>query len=222
MSQIAEARRIDVEIVAGELSHPLWETAPPVLIERYWSGEEAPPARHAEVRLLWSDTALCVRFICPQKEPLVISDEPQTKTKTIGLWHRDVCEVFLAPDVREPEHYFEFEVAPTGEWLDLVIEWRKDDRLTDWEFASGMTAAAHISEESIEVAMRIPWTALGGAPQASERWRGNFFRCVGMGETRGYLAWRPTYTDEPSFHEPTAFGDIIFKGSGQWSVVSGQ
>ncbi|HEX8889498.1 MAG TPA: carbohydrate-binding family 9-like protein [Pyrinomonadaceae bacterium] len=211
MSQVVEAKRIDVEIKASEIEHPLWMDARPVLVERYWSGETAPIARHAEARLLWSDEALYVRFACPQREPLVTSTEPQTAEKTIGLWHRDVCEIFLAPDGCVPERYFEFEVAPTGEWLDLAIEWRAGDRITDWEFNSGMTCAADVSRDDIKIVMRIPWTSLGNAPQAGARWRGNLFRCVGEGETRGYLAWRPTGTPEPCFHLPAAFGEIAFE-----------
>lgn len=211
MSQVAEARRIELEIKASDLEHPLWMTATPVLLERYWSGEEAPAGRQAEARLLWSDAALYARFVCTQTEPLVVSPEPQTNGKTIGLWHRDVCEIFLAPDGSAPERYFEFEAAPTGEWLDLAIVWVENERVTDWEFDSGMTTAAQISEGSIVVAMRIPWAALGRAPQAGTRWRGNLFRCVGEGETRGYLAWQPTCTDEPCFHLPAAFGEIAFR-----------
>ena len=211
MSQVVEAKRIDVEIKASETEHPLWMGARPVLIERYWSGDEAPDARQAEACLLWSDEALYARFVCPQREPLVASSQPQASEKTIGLWHRDVCEIFLAPDENAPERYFEFEVAPTGEWLDLAIEWREGDRTTDWEFKSGMTCAAEVGQESIRIAMRIPWASLGHKPQAGERWRGNLFRCVGEGETRGYLAWRPTHTPEPCFHLPAAFGEIEFK-----------
>lgn len=211
MSQVVEAKHIDVEIQASEIEHPLWMGARPVLIERYWSGEAAPVARRAEARLLWSAEALYVRFVCPQREPLVASHEPQTAEKTIGLWHRDVCEIFLAPDENAPERYFEFEVAPTGEWLDLAIEWRERDRITDWEFNSGMSCAADVSRDGIRIGMRIPWASLGHAPQAGERWRGNLFRCVGEGERRGYLAWRPTHTDEPCFHLPAAFGEIAFK-----------
>lgn len=211
MSEVVEARHVDVEIAAGELDHPLWETARPVLITRYWSGEEASPARHAEARLVWSGAALSVRFVCPQREPLIVSAEPQTETKTIGLWDRDVCEIFVAPDAREPERYFEFEAAPTGEWLDVAIEWKAAERLSDWKYCSGMTTAARVGKDGIEVAMRIPWEAFGRAPTAGERWRGNLFRCVGEGETRGYLAWRPTYAEEPGFHVPAAFGEIEFK-----------
>ena len=208
---VAEAHHVDVDLAASDLDHPLWRSARPILLERYWSGEEASAERQAEARLLWSAAALYVRFVCAQREPLVVNEEPQRERKTIGLWHRDVCEIFLAPGERAPARYFEFEAAPTGEWLDLAIEWMGSERITDWEFDSGLTTAAQISEDSIKIAMRIPFAALGGAPEAGERWRGNLFRCVGEGETRGYLAWQPTFTDEPCFHLPAAFGEIAFE-----------
>lgn len=210
-TSVAEARRIHTEIAASDMDNPLWATARPLLITKYWSGEEAPAGRHAVARLLWSDEALYVRFDCPQTEALIVSREPQTERKTIGLWDRDVCEIFIAPDAREPERYFEFEAAPTGEWLDLAIRWTHHKRITDWEFNSGMTAAAQASEESITVVMRIPWKSMGRAPQAGTRWRANLFRCVGTGEKRGYLAWQPTRTEEPSFHVPQVFGEIKFE-----------
>lgn len=212
-TEVIEARHIDIELAAYDFDNPLWKRAPPVLITKYWSGEEAPAERHAEARLLWSDEALCVRFDCPQREPLIVSSEPQTDTKAIGLWDRDVCEIFIAPDALEPERYFEFEAAPTGEWLDLAIKWTPQERQTDWEFNSGMAAAARIqNDSSITIIMRIPWKSLGQAPQAGTRWRANLFRCVGTGEARGYLAWQPTRAETPNFHLPRVFGEIIFKG----------
>jgi hypothetical protein len=211
-AQVIAAQHVDTDIAASDLDHPLWAKAQPVIIKRYWSGEEAPAGRQAEARLLWSDQALHARFVCRQTEPLVVSSEPQTERKTIGLWERDVCELFIAPDARGPERYFEFEVAPTGEWLDLIVRQTPDERETDWDFHSGMTVAARIGEGLVTVAMRVPWKALGRIPQAGERWHGNLFRCVGAGATRGYLAWRPTFTEQACFHVPQAFGAIVFKG----------
>ena len=209
---VIKAQRLAHAPTASDLDHAAWNKAPAIHISRYWSGEEAPASRHAEARLLWSDEALCVRFVCRQAEPLILSATPQKNQKTIGLWDRDVCEIFIAPDAAHPERYFEFEAAPTGEWLDLAIHWKPVERETDWDFHSGMTAAARISSSSVTIAMRIPWKSLGRAPQTGERWRGNLFRCVGAGETRGYLAWQPTRTEQPDFHIPKAFGEIRFEG----------
>lgn len=205
--------QINDAVRAGDLNHPLWQAAPVVHLTRYYSGTLAPPARHAEARLLWTPHALCVRFQCPQAEPLIVNSAPQTDTKTIGLWNYDVCEIFVAPDARASEHYFEFEVAPTGEWLDLEVNWKPDGRITNWEYASGMAAAGRMDTGEVCVAMRIPWRAFGCLPLAGDVWRANLFRIVGrdtIQQERGYLAWQPTHTPQPNFHIPDAFGWIRF------------
>jgi hypothetical protein len=208
---IVEAHRIKSAVAVADFDNVVWNRARGVSIDKYWSGEEAPAGRRAEARLLWSDEALLVRFVCRQTEPLVVSATPQTDRKTRGLWDRDVCEIFIAPDANHPTHYFEFEAAPTGEWIDLAIRWKPEKRETDLDFHSGMTTAARIKNDTVTIAMRIPWQALGRTPQAGERWRGNLFRCVGADPTRGYLTWQPTRTAHPNFHVPSAFGEIVLK-----------
>ncbi len=74
-----------------------------------------------------------------------------------------------------------------------------------------MTVAARAGERDLTLAMRLPWKSLTRTPRAGERWRCNLFRCVGRDPTRGYLAWQPTHTPEPSFHVPEKFGWIVFK-----------
>jgi hypothetical protein len=193
-----------------DLDHAEWRNAQAVQINRYWSGEPAPAPRHAEARLLWSDEALHVRFVCCQAEPLVVSDRPQIETKTMGLWDRDVCEIFIAPDPNVVERYFEIEAAPTGEWLDVEILWRPGQRESDWEFESQMTTAAAIEKDRVTIAMRIPWSDSIRQPQAGGRWRINLFRCVGKDPDRGYLAWQPTRMPKPGFHLPKVFGWLVF------------
>ena len=210
-AETIEAYHSDVDLVASQLDHPSWNNARAVKITSYWSGESAPSYRHAEARLIWTNEAICVRYVCNQTEPLVVSSTPQTNNKTIGLWDRDVCEIFLAPDENAPERYFEFEAAPTGEWIDLAVLTMPDKRETDWEFHSGMTTAARVEEDRVEIAMRIPWNGCGQKPQEGERWRVNLFRCVGSGATRGYLAWQPTHTQQPNFHVPEVFGWLLFR-----------
>jgi hypothetical protein len=206
---IVEARRAARELRARDLDDAAWDDARPVMIARLWSGEDAPPARRAEARLLWTAGALLVRFACRQKEPLIVAPAPKLDEKTIGLWDRDVCELFVAPDPEQLQRYFEFEVAPTGEWLDLALETTPDGRATDWDFRSGMTAAARVGEGGVTLAMRVPFAALGRAPARGDVWRANLFRCVGAGRSR-YLAWLPTHTPEPNFHVPERFGRLRF------------
>ncbi len=209
--QIIEARHTATDLSVGDLKNAEWNKAQPIRIERYWTGEQAPAARHCEARILWSEKALHLRFVGPQTEPLIVSPAPQTAQKTMGLWNRDVCEIFIAPDPSVMARYFEFEAAPNGEWLDVAINWTAEKRESDWQFQSGMTTAARIERDQITVAMRIPWNPLIHEPQLSERWRVNLFRVVGADPTRGYLAWQPTLTKKANFHVPTVFGWLDFK-----------
>lgn len=197
-------------IGVGDFNHSAWARSETIPIAQYWSGEPAPVHRQAEARLLWSNSALHTRFVGPQHEPLVISSAPQTSVKTLGLWDRDVCEIFIAPNLSDPNSYFEFEGAPTGEWVDLAIRKTPEGRETDYAFNSGMTAAARVTADQIFISLRIPWSERIPRPQVQDKWRVNLFRCVGSDPDRGYVTWRPTYTPEPSFHSPEAFGWLLF------------
>jgi hypothetical protein len=209
--QTIEARYVAMDLSATNLEDAAWQQAQPVPINRYWSGEPAPATRHAEARILWSKQALHVRFVARQAEPLVVSAKPVITEKAMGLWDRDVCEIFLAPDPNSVERYFEFEAAPNGEWLDVAIHWSPQKREADWKFQSHMTSAAKVEKGRVTIGMRIPWNQWIHEPQPNERWRVNLFRCVGKDPGRGYLAWQPTRTPEANFHVPQVFGWLVFK-----------
>jgi hypothetical protein len=200
------AERLSVK----DLDHDVWTSLEPISITHLWSGAAARPERHAEARTCWTDEQLLVRFDCRQHEPLVVSPKPITDRKTIGLWDRDVCEVFLAPDAANPWSYFEFEAAPTGEWIDLGLKVTPEGRVTDWEYQSNMTTAARIEEQSLVITIGIPWSDSIPKPQQGDQWRANFFRCISLDPEERYLAWRPTYAPEPNFHVPDAFGCLCF------------
>ena len=193
-----------------ELENKSWEKAVEIRLEKYWSGEDAPIGRHAKAKLLWSQAALYVRFEANQAEPLIVSEKPNLKSKTHGLWNKDVGEIFIAPDKDNPRKYFEFEIAPSGEWIDLAIHQMPESRETDFAYDSGMQTAARIETDKVWMTIKIHWKAFGKVPEEKDVWRGNLFRCVGSGDTRGYLAWQPTGTPQPSFHVPEAFCEFEF------------
>jgi hypothetical protein len=209
MSQVT-IKHITRDFAIDKLDAPDWKQAKDVAVRTYWSGEDAPTSRRFTARLLWSDTALYVRFEAAQDEPLIVSDKPDLTHKVRGLWDRDVCEIFIAPDSKVPTKYFEFEVAPTGEWIDLGIEVTPSARQTDWDYTSHMLTAAHIEKNKVVMAMKVPFAAFGNTPKPGDVWLGNIFRCVGKDPGRGYLAWRPTKTSRPNFHVPSAFGEFRF------------
>src|SRR5829696_1224292 len=170
-----------VRYTATEISihhdDPVWRSAETVAIANYWNGTIAPETRQTEARLLWSSSALYVRFDAAQHEPLVVNELPDTSAKTIGLWERDVCEIFIAPDLERPNEYFEFEIAPTGEWLDLGIRIAGGTRETDWDYSSGMESASRVESTAVVMTIKIPWDAFGKSPRGGDVWLGNLFRC---------------------------------------------
>lgn len=205
-----EIKRVSNDFSIAELENNLWSSAQEYSITKYWSAETAPIGRHFKTRLLWSKNSLYVRFEANQTEPLVISETPNLTSKTNGLWERDVCEIFLAPNSEEFRKYYEFEVAPTGEWIDLEIHQMPKSRETNFEYHSGIETAAKIEKGKLWMAFKVEWQAFGKVPKTSEIWKGNILRCVGIGETRGYLTWQPTLTEKPNFHVPEKFGDFEF------------
>lgn len=205
----AEAAYSDADLTPQQFDHSAWSTAEPIAITKLWSGEPALFERHAEVRLVWTPEALNVRFICNQHEPLFVHEHPQLDRKTIGLWERDVCELFLARNPNEPNRYFEYEAAPTGSWIDLTVHITQDGENKDFGFETGLSVASRIARDKVTISMRIPWTTALPRPQHGDQARGNLYRCIGVGDER-YMAWQPTFTAEPNFHVPDAFGWIRF------------
>ena len=210
MSNSLTIKHVGQDFAVDDLDNAAWGHASETAVTRYWSGKIAPDGRRFEATLLWSDSALYVRFVARSGEPLVVSEKPDLNKKVIGLWDRDVCEIFIAPNKNERNKYFEFEIAPTGEWVDLGIEVTATKRLTDWDYASAMQSAAKIEKDKVVMVIKLEWKAFGKTPKAGDVWLGNLFRCVGKDPTRGYLAWQPTKTKEPSFHVPKAFGEFHF------------
>ncbi len=208
--QKAAIQYISEDFPISELNNKSWKNAKNVKTKYYWSGEKAPDGRHFKTKLLWSDTALYVRFEANRKEPLVINDKPNLQSKTDKLWEKDVCEIFLAPNIAEFRKYFEFEIAPTGEWIDIGIHQMPDRREADWDYNSGMKTAAKIEKHKVIMTFKVEWKAFGKTPQVDDVWLGNILRIVGSEPNRGYLAWSPTLTEQPNFHVPEKFGEFEF------------
>lgn len=193
----------------------VWQKTQKAQINHYWSGAKAPHERSATAQMAWTQDFLYVRFDCQQYESMVKNQHPQVEFETAELWENDVCELFIAPEAAAPESYFEFEIAPTGEWLDYKIRQLSDRRETDTTFDAGMKTAIKTNVNGFAAIFSVPFESFGKRPRIGEEWRGNFFRCIGAGEERGYLTWQPTRTENPNFHVPQVFGIFKFENSNE-------
>lgn len=188
-----------------------WEAAPVVSLATNWKGDPTPPELETTVRLLWNDEALCLGFECRYTE-LDVDEAPDPTVERYALWDRDVCEAFIRSP-REPHarHYREFEVAPTGQWCDLIVD--RDRMSADWEWRSGMRTLARVDPDAQRwwVVMALPFAAFDGAPARGEVWQGNLFRISRRHGERHYLTYSPTHTAIPNFHLAESFVDLRFR-----------
>ena len=203
----AVAKKLSEAVAAGGYpSDSAWQAASPIAFHSDWQGKNPDPGRSTEVRLLWNADTLFLRFVCRYRT-LTVFDNAEPNGRLVGLWDRDVAEVFLQPDASQLRRYFEFEVSPNGFWIDLDIEpGKKDDP------KSGMRRRVVLDEpKKIWTAdVAIPLASLDPKFDPTRTWKVNFFRVEGETEPRFYSSWRPTNTPQPQFHVPEAFAPLRF------------
>ena len=195
----------DVPLDARYPAHE-WSLAKPITFSADWQGQNPDPARQSGVCVLWTPSALYLRFECRYRELFVFEDSDPNGRRD-HLWDRDVAEAFLQPDPSRPRYYREFEVSPNGMWIDLDIF---PGGLSDLK--SGLQRSVWLDPESNTwtAELAIPMAALTANFDPAAVWRVNFYRVEGSAEPRFYSAWQPTNTPQPNFHVPEAFGNLRF------------
>ncbi len=184
-----------------------WERATPVCFFRDWQGRNEDFQRQTEVRVLWNEQELYLRFCCRYRS-INVHDDADSKGRRDYLWERDVAEVFLQPDRFGEKYYKEFEVSPNGQWLDLNITSAGLTHIT-----SGMRSLVKTDEARSEwtAELAIPMGAITERFDPEQPWRVNFYRCEGLEPQRWFSTWQPTHTPEPQFHVPDSFGTLRFR-----------
>jgi predicted TIM-barrel fold metal-dependent hydrolase len=186
-----------------------WADVPVTRLEYGSADVNAMPKSSTTIRVAYTDKDLIIRFDAPFSE-LRTFEPARLDSERVGLWDRDVVEAFIGTDPQNPKLYYEFEVAPTNEKLDLMITPEIPDVNKRLEWNSGFTSQVKIDEQRKvwSTIMSIPLRALSQeAVTKDTRWRINFYRIDRAGGA--FLAWNPTLTR--TFHAPERFGWIEFK-----------
>jgi hypothetical protein len=195
-----------------------WSHAGTARIVRDCSRTVDYPDLATEVRGFWTDRSLYLLFACPYRSLNRFPPGPNGRDRD-KLWDRDVVEVFLGDDWKNIRHYREYEIAPTGERVDLAIDLDAGGDGRAWN--SGWKTRARIDEAARiwYAAARIPLASVSSSSVApGTRWRINLYRIDGDGpdSQRRFLCWQPTcvLNRDPN-HVPEAFGTLIFQPSVQ-------
>ncbi len=190
-----------------------WSHAASAWIEKDCTLQLDYPKLKTEVRAFWTDTDLYLLFISPYSELNLWLPADNSKDH-LKLWDRDVVEFFLGDDWTNIRHYREFEIAPTGDWVDLAIDLDHDSYGAEWN--SGWQRQGRIDEANHVwyAAARVPLKSVSDLRvKAGTIWRANLYRIDGLGEDpqRHFMCWQQTCAPnrDPN-HVPEQFGTLIF------------
>jgi hypothetical protein len=191
-----------------------WAKAASTWIQKDCSHEIDYASLKTEVRGFWTDSDLYLLFICPYTELNLWLPADNSKDR-LKLWDRDVVEFFLGDDWTDIKHYREFEIAPTGDYVDLAIDLNHDSYDAKWD--SGWQRQGRIDEKSHiwYAAARVPLRSVTEKQVVTgTRWRVNLYRIDGLGAdpVRHFMCWQPTcVVNRDPNHVPEHFGTLIFK-----------
>jgi hypothetical protein len=192
---------------------PTWKHAASAWIVKDCPRQLDYPKLKTEVRGFWTDSDLYLLFICPYTELNLWLPADNTKDR-LKLWDRDVVEFFLGDNWTNIRRYREFEIAPTGDWVDLDIDLDRDSDGASWN--SGWQRQGRIDEKSHVwyAAARVPLRSVSEKLiAAGSKWRANLYRIDGLGpdSVRHFMCWQPTcMLDRDPNHVPEHFGTLIF------------
>lgn len=196
----------------GDLKKKAWVKAKWIRFDHDMSGRLHYPEADTRVAALWTEKFVYFAFKCKYSALNVYEGEDASKERW-ELWNRDVAEVFINSQPERVSHYYEFEVAPNNQWIDLEIDKTKTP-FNDASWDSHFDHAARVdSKKHVWICeMRIPVTSMGvSAMQPNMEWRLNFYRADGLGDDtqRRFMAWS-IIPEGNSFHQPAYFGIIKF------------
>ena len=197
----------------GDLTKSLWKDAARETLGDRMSHK---PLAGSETRVasLWTPHYIYFAYWCRYQSLNIYAGEDPAKERW-ELWNRDVVEAFINPQPERFLHYYEFEVAPNNQWIDLEIDLSKNpmnDAAWDSHFEHATKVDA--SHKAWTVEMRIPVSSMHANDiKAGDEWRINLYRCDGPGDDsqRRFLSWSPLPSGaNGSFHQPATFGIIKF------------
>lgn len=205
--------------LTGNIDGTLWQDAIPVPISQFlW----CDPSQGSQtiVRPLYNDDTLFLQYQVDSRH--IYAD---TTTLNGPVWEDSCVELFAAVDPARQDHYFNFEVNCAGTFHLGVGTDRTHRDLISPELAesirintsvSGTTKTPSDSDTRWWISVAIPFetlSAVTGTPVDPERgttWRGNFHR-IRSEPTPLFAAWNPVESPEPNFHQPSAFGELVFE-----------
>src|SRR5882724_1163170 len=107
----------------ANLRKKIWKLANWAQFDHSMNGKANHPTEKTRVAAIWTAKYIYFAFWCKYEDLNIFAGEDATKERW-ELWNKDVAEVFLNPQPGRLWHYYEFEVAPSNQW----ITWRSQEK----------------------------------------------------------------------------------------------
>lgn len=160
-----------------------------------------------------SDEALFLHYAVKGKSLKAVYSEDQSNV------HEDSCvEFFCMPEGADRYTNFEFNAIGTcsaskRKGRDKGIEpFPEEDmkRIERYATAGTEPFEEKTGEHVWELTVKIPLDMMGLDPSSlPEKIRGNFYKCADETEAVHFVSWAPIATENPDFHRPEFFGELI-------------
>jgi hypothetical protein len=167
------------------------------------------PRQATKVAVNWDDTALDVRFTCPDKDLVGV----ETGDDNIKLWRDDSVYVWLDPGhTHNPENKnVMIQLSSSGAWHDI----RNGDAAFD---VPGLKTEVQKTADGWTGRLSIPWQGLGvSAPAAGDVWGVNFTRMDQPGKVDHERMQMSSWVAIPMGSDPLTigrWGHLVFVPAG--------
>lgn len=169
---------------------------------------QAPFAASVDVEFSLKGSLLSALFRVRSDRASSVNPELALGSSQWGLWDWDVVELFVSCS-RDPGRlpYYEFQVSPLGQYLELEIFEPRKRLNRDYRSGFHHSARRHGPGEW-EAEIRIPLDKLGwdGDPSSVT---GNAYAILGPKESRTYWSAFLGQQEKPDFHLPREFKRLV-------------
>ncbi len=207
-------------IPSASFDSSIWASIIPLKIDTWpWHKSDEPKVPSVEVKVLYSDKNLYLRYFVKEKFIIAKTAEPQGKV------HLDSCvEFFVSPN---ENGYFNFELNCIGSIhlgfkqdrysggfieekdLNKIIVATSLTKGKAIEDAVASPKEGYIVEYSVPLELFVEYSKCE-RPVKGTFWRANFYKCGDNLPSPSWGVWSNVATPKPDFHRPEFFGTILF------------
>lgn len=193
-----------------KMNMQLWNDIPPLSIECYpWDEKNYRPL--TEVKLVYNNSKLMVKFICVEKNPIA------KYLDFNGPVYKDSCvEFFFNPLPSESSQYINLEINSKGNFLLQIGKDKESRKFIDDVDKNIFNVISYTGPDFWSVEFEIPFCFVekyyGKIEFKSEyKIKGNFYKCGDETVYPHYGCWNEITNGTPNFHLPQYFGELILE-----------